>query len=78
MRLWGDHLEMIYTHLFWDMDCLDEGIFGDMEPGRSASLKDELGIDPDYYSTPPPLVREEDFLEADAYIRRVGGYGRRR
>lgn len=78
LRLWGDHLEMIYTHLFWDMDCLEDEIFGDMEPRRADSLKDELGIDPDYYSTPPPLVREEDFLEADAYIRRVGGYGRPR
>ena len=31
---------------------------------------------PTYYSTPPPLVREEDFREADAFIKRVGGYGR--
>ena len=78
VRLWGDHLEMIYTHLFWDMDCLDDGIFGDLEPGRAEALKDELGIDPDYFSTPPPLVREEDFLEADAYLRQVGGYGQPR
>lgn len=78
VRLWGDHLEMIYTHLFWDMDCLDDDIFGDMEPARAEALKDELGIDPDYFSTPPPLVREEDFLEADAYLRKVGGYGQSR
>ncbi len=68
---------MIPTSLFWDMDCLEESVFGDLDPRRAEALKDELGIDPDYFSTPPPLVREEGFLEADAYIRRIGGYRRR-
>jgi hypothetical protein len=76
--LWSDHLESIYTHLFWDLDCLEDDQFADMDPRRADSLKHELGIDPDYYATPPPLVRDEDYSEADAYIRRVGGYGRHR
>ena len=45
------------------------------DPGLAAALKDELGIDPDYYATPPPLVGDEAFAAADAYLRRVGGYG---
>lgn len=26
----------------------------------------------DYFSEPPPLVRENDYLEADAYLKQFG------
>ena len=47
LRLWEGHLEGIYTKFFWDMDCLDENVFGDLEPDKAVCLKDELGIDPE-------------------------------
>jgi hypothetical protein len=31
------------------------------------------GIADDYFSTPPPLVREEDYRDADHYLRQVAG-----
>jgi len=72
LRLWSDHLEMIYSRLFWDLDCLEDGIFNDMEPRQADALKDELGIHDEYFSEPPPLVRENDYVEADAYLKQFG------
>ena len=70
---WRDCLEAISDHLFWDHDFLDEGTFADLDPLRSKWLKDETGVADDYFSTPPPLVREEDFREADRYLRHLAG-----
>ena len=47
------------------------GFNGDGHIGQL--LKKLTGIAEDYYSTPPPLVREEDYREADRYLRRVAG-----
>lgn len=76
LKRWEFYLELIYDHYFWDLDCLDDDVFGDLAPVRAEVIKDEMGIDPEYFSTPPPLVREDDYREADAYLQRCGGAGR--
>jgi hypothetical protein len=73
LSVWTDCLEVIADHLFWDRDFLDEKKFLDLDPLGSRLLKKLTGIAEDYFSTPPPLVREEDYREADRYLRRAGG-----
>ena len=70
---WRDCLEALSDHLFWDHDFLEEGTFGDLDPLGSKWLKQQTGVDDDYFSTPPPLVREEDYREADRYLRQAAG-----
>jgi hypothetical protein len=64
---------VIAEHLLWDLDFLDEEAFADLDPRRSKFLKERAGIADDYFSTPPPLVQEEDYREADRYLRRAAG-----
>ena len=73
LSVWKDCLDVIADHLFWDRDFLDEKKFLDLDPLGSKLLKKLAGIAEDYFSTPPPLVREEDYREADRYLRRAGG-----
>jgi hypothetical protein len=70
---WKDCLEVIADRIFWDRDFLDEEGFVDLDPLDSKALKKLTGIADDYFSTPPPLVREEDYREADRYLRRAAG-----
>jgi len=70
---WEDCLELIADRIFWDRDFLDEAAFVDLDPLGSGLLKELTGIAEDYFSTPPPLVREEDDREADRYLRRAAG-----
>jgi hypothetical protein len=70
---WRDCLDAISEPLFWDHDFLDEGAFADLDPLGSKILKKRVGIADDYFSTPPPLVREEDYREADRFLRRAAG-----
>ena len=70
---WTDCLDAISEHLFWDHDFLDAEEFADLDPLRSKLTKKMAGIADDYFSTPPPLVREEDYREADRYLRRAAG-----
>jgi hypothetical protein len=70
---WEDGLESIVDHLFWDRDFLDEPEYADLDPLDSKALKKLTGIAEDYFSTPPPLVREADYREADRYLRRAAG-----
>jgi hypothetical protein len=71
---WMFCLEAISDHLFWDYDFLEEGTFADLDPLGSKWLKQQTGVADDYFSTPPPLVREEDYREADRYLRQLAGY----
>jgi hypothetical protein len=64
---------LIADRIFWDRDFLDEAAFVDLDPLGSRLLKKLTGIADDYFSTPPPLVREEDYREADRYLRRAAG-----
>lgn len=70
---WKDCLDAIADHLIWDHDFLDDAKFADLDPFGSKLLKKLSGIADDYFSTPPPLVREEDYREADRYLRRAAG-----
>ena len=70
---WKCCLEALADHLLWDRDFLDEGTFADLDPLGSKWLKQQTGVADDYFSTPPPLVREEDFREADRYLRQLAG-----
>ncbi len=70
---WRDCLEAISDHLFWDHDFLGEGTFADLDPLGSKWLKQQTGVADDYFSTPPPLVREEEYREADRYLRQAAG-----
>jgi hypothetical protein len=70
---WRDCLEVIADHLLWDRDFLEEGTFADLDPLGSKWLKQQTGVADDYFSTPPPLVREEDYREADRYLRQAAG-----
>jgi hypothetical protein len=70
---WRYCLEAIADHLLWDRDFLEEGTYADLDPLGSKWLKQQTGVADDYFSTPPPLVREEDYREADRYLRRAAG-----
>jgi hypothetical protein len=70
---WKDCLELIADRLFWDRDFLDEAAFVDLDPLDSRFLKKLTGIADDYFSTTPPLVKEDDYREADRYLRRAAG-----
>jgi hypothetical protein len=64
---------VIADHLFWDRDFLAEATYADLDPLSSDLLKRQTGVADDYFATPPPLVREGDYREADRYLRRVAG-----
>jgi len=70
---WRYCLEELADHVFWDRDFLEEGTFADLDPLGSKWLKGQTGIAEDYFATPPPLVREEDYREADRYLRQLAG-----
>jgi hypothetical protein len=70
---WKFCLEAIADLLFWDHDFLEEGTFADLDPLGSEWLKQQTGVADDYFSTPPPLVREDDYREADRYLRQAAG-----
>jgi hypothetical protein len=70
---WRFCLEAIADHLFWDQDFLSEATYADLDPLGSEWLKQQTGVADDYFSTPPPLVREEDYQEADRYLRLAAG-----
>jgi len=70
---WRFCLEVIADDLFWDRDFLSEATYADLDPLGSKWLKQQTGVADDYFSTPPPLVREEDYREADRYLRRLAG-----
>ena len=70
---WDGCIDEIAEHLLWDRDFLEEGSFADLDPNQAESLKKRARIDDDYFSTPPPLVREEDYREADRFLRRAAG-----
>jgi hypothetical protein len=71
---WRECLDAISDHLFWDRDFLSEAVYADLDPRRSKWLKQQTGVADEYFSTPPPLVREEDYREADRSLRRLAGY----
>lgn len=73
LSVWKDCLEAIADPLFFDHDFLDEQEYADLDPLQSKLMKKWARIDDDYYSTPPPLVREDDYREADRYLRRAAG-----
>jgi len=60
---WNDCIDEIAEHLLWDRDFLEEGSFADLDPVHSGDFKKRARIDDDYFSTPPPLVREEDYRD---------------
>jgi hypothetical protein len=70
---WRFCLEAIADHLFWDHDFLSEATYADLDPLGSKWLRQQTGVADDYFSTPPPLVREEDYREADRYLRQAAG-----
>src|SRR5262249_43028215 len=61
LSIWEDCLDVIADHLFWDHDFLDEAAYADLDPLGSKLLKKQMRIADDYFSTPPPLVREDDY-----------------
>jgi hypothetical protein len=73
LSVWKDCLEVIADRIFWDHDFLAEEEYVDLDPLGSKLLKKLTGIAEDYFSTPPPLVREDDYREADRYLRRAAG-----
>jgi hypothetical protein len=70
---WMFCLEVIADHLLWDRDFLEDGTYADLDPLGSKRLKQQTGVADEYFSTPPPLVREEDYREADRYLRQLAG-----
>ncbi len=73
VSVWKEGLDAIADTLFWDHDFLDQEPFADLDPRGATLAKTMTGIAEDYFSTPPPLVREEDYREADRYLRRAAG-----
>ncbi len=70
---WKGCLDEIAEHLLWDRDFLEEKSFADLDPAQAEFFKKRARIEEGYFSTPPPLVREEDYRDADRYLRRAAG-----
>lgn len=66
-------LDEIAEHLLWERDFLEELSFADLDPIQAESFKKRARIDDDYFSTPPLLVRDEGYQEADLFLRRIAG-----
>ena len=69
MQQWTDFVELIADHILWDRDFEFENIVGDASPDQAEVIKQQLGINNDYYSTVASDIREIDIERISAQIR---------
>lgn len=61
---WHEIVEWLSDEILWDRDFeLGEDLF-DCPPDTGAAIKQQMGIDDDYYSTPAPDARSDKLAEA--------------
>jgi len=66
---WAELIELVADHILWDRDFEFEELVGDVSPDRAEMIKQQLGINADYYSTIARDVREIDIERISAEIR---------
>lgn len=69
MEQWADFVESIADHILWDRDFKFEKLVGDASPDQAELIKQQLGINDDYYSTVASDIREIDVERISAKIR---------
>jgi len=69
MEQWADFIELIADHILWDRDFEFEKLVGDASPDQAQVIKQQLGINGDYYSTVAKDIREIDIEGISAKIR---------
>ena len=77
---WSDLLEELRDRILWDdRDYLAGDVFLDLDPEAGDALKDQLGIDKDYYSAAPvdptPAGLEEILPSLRRICRRPRAWG---
>lgn len=70
---WIGCLLAIADEILWDRDFLDVEEIADLAPDSSATAKRFLRIDDAYFLSLPPVVREEDYRQADRCLRAMAG-----
>ena len=71
MEQWADFVESIADHILWDRDFEFEKLVGDASPDQAELIKQQMGINSDYYSTVASDIREIDVERISAQIRRL-------
>ena len=69
MDQWADFVELIADHILWDRDFEFEKLVCDASPDQAELIKQQLGINDDYYSTVASDIREIDVERISAQIR---------
>jgi hypothetical protein len=69
---WSDLLDELRDRIFWDdRDYLAGDTFLDLDPAVSNALKEQLGIEDDYYSAAPVDPTAAGLEEIRASLRRI-------
>jgi hypothetical protein len=69
---WSDLLDELRDKILWDdRDYLAGGIFLDLDPAVGDALKEQLGIEDDYYSAAPVDPTPAGLEEIRASLRRI-------
>ncbi len=68
MEQWADLVESIADHILWDRDFEFEKLVGDASPDQAEVIKQQLGINDDYFSTVANDIREIDVERISAQI----------
>ena len=71
MEQWADFVESIADHILWDRDFEFEKLVGDASPDQAELIKQQMGINSDYYSTVASDIREIDVERISAQIHRL-------
>ena len=69
MQQWADFVELIADHILWDRDFEFEKLVCDASPDQAELIKQQLGINNDYYSTIASDIREIDVERISEKIR---------
>jgi hypothetical protein len=71
---WESLVDLLANRILWDDDdYLMDGLFLDCTPEAARRLKEELGIDEDYYTAPAPDPTEAQVGEIRRTLREVCG-----
>ena len=68
---WQLVIECCADRILWDADWDMPDLFMDAEPALSRKRRQQLGIIPDYFTTPAPDLREQDVPKAFAGLHQL-------
>ncbi len=71
MERWSDFIELLADNILWDRDFQFDRIVGDVSPDQAGLIKQQLGINEDYYSSVAQDIREVDIAEISALIGKL-------